>query len=390
MPFVSLGRGVSIEVDAYRERKFAGTVTAVNPALDPASRSVVVEAAVENNDNALRSGMFATVRITREGGAVGVFAPKAAVYNDQATQSYRAFVIQEGIIKLRVVQLGTEESDWYQILSGLEADETVATSSLEQLYEGAKVRLRSKSDFGLWTADFGHSFMQWLAQICVHRPVFATVIVLFLTVVGGFSFFTLGVDRFPKIDLPTISVSTSNPGAAPEEMESEITDIIEGAVNTVPGIEEMRSNSSKGGSNVTLTFNLDKDPDQAFQELQQKISTVVNRLPETADPPVVRKSDPDSQPILMYSISGPRNVIELTDLAQNLIQKRIESADGVGEVIIFGARQREIKLYVNPDRLKAYNLSVTEVTAAVSVAKPGASRRDPDRGLTHGRPAHRQ
>jgi HAE1 family hydrophobic/amphiphilic exporter-1 len=208
--------------------------------------------------------------------------------------------------------------------------------------------------------------MQWLAQICVHRPVFATVIVLFLTVVGGFSFFTLGVDRFPKIDLPTISVSTSNPGSAPEEMESEVTDIIEGAVNTVPGIEEMRSNSSKGGSNVTLTFNLDKDPDQAFQELQQKISTVVNRLPETADPPVVRKSDPDSQPILMYSISGPRNVIELTDLAQNLIQKRIESADGVGEVIIFGARQREIKLYVNPDRLKAYNLSISEVTSAVS------------------------
>ena len=128
----------------------------------------------------------------------------------------------------------------------------------------------------------------------------------------------------------------------------------------------MRSNSSKGSSNVTLTFNLDKDPDQAFQELQQKISTVVNRLPETADPPVVRKSDPDSQPILMYSISGPRNVIELTDLAQNLIQKRIESADGVGEVIIFGARQREIKLYVNPDRLKAYNLSISEVTNAVT------------------------
>ena len=83
--------------------------------------------------------------------------------------------------------------------------------------------------------------MQWLAEICVHRPVFATVIVLFLTVVGGFAFFTLGVDRFPKIDLPTISVSTSNPGAAPEEMETEITDVIEGALNTVPGVDEMRS-----------------------------------------------------------------------------------------------------------------------------------------------------
>lgn len=208
--------------------------------------------------------------------------------------------------------------------------------------------------------------MQWLAEICVHRPVFATVIVLFLTVVGGFSFFTLGVDRFPKIDLPTISVSTSNPGAAPQEMESEVTDIIEGAVNTVPGIDEMRSNSSKGSSNVTITFNLEKNPDQAYQELQQKISTVINRLPETADPPVVRKSDPDSQPVLMYSVSAPRNVVELTDLVQNVIQERIESADGVGEVVVFGGRQRQIKLYIDPDRLRAYNLSVTDVTNAVT------------------------
>ena len=207
--------------------------------------------------------------------------------------------------------------------------------------------------------------MQWLAEICVHRPVFASVIVMFLTVVGGFSFFTLGVDRFPKIDVPTISVSTSNPGAAPEEMESEVTDIIEGAVNTVPGIEEMRSSSSRGSSNVTITFKLEKNPDQAYQELQQKISTVINRLPETADPPVVRKSDPDSSPILLYAVSAPRSVIDLTNQVENLIQERIESADGVGEVAIFGARQRQVKIYIDPNRLRAYNLSVTDVTNAV-------------------------
>jgi HAE1 family hydrophobic/amphiphilic exporter-1 len=207
--------------------------------------------------------------------------------------------------------------------------------------------------------------MQWLAEICVHRPVFATVIVLFLTVVGGFSFFTLGVDRFPKIDLPTVSVSTTNQGAAPQQMESEVTDIIEGAVNTVPGITEMRSNSSQGRSNVTLTFNLEKDPDQAYQEIQQKLSGVINRLPENADPPTVRKSDPDSQPVLIFAISAPRSVVELTDLVQNQIQERIENADGVGEVQIFGARQREIKIYINPDRLRAYNLSVTDVSNAL-------------------------
>src|SRR5580765_1910026 len=208
--------------------------------------------------------------------------------------------------------------------------------------------------------------MQWLAEICVHRPVFATVIVMFLTVVGGFSFFTLGVDRFPKIDLPTITVSTNNSGAAPAEMETEVTDPIEGALNTVPGIDEMRSSSSRGGSNITLTFNLEKNPDQAFQEVQQKLSTVVNRLPEDADPPVARKSDPDSSPVLMYSISAPRDVIELSDLVTTLIQEKIESADGVGEVIVFGGRPKQIKLYVDPDRLRAYQLSVSQVTAAVT------------------------
>ena len=227
--------------------------------------------------------------------------------------------------------------------------------------------------------------MQWLAEICVHRPVFATVIILFLTVVGGFSFFTLGVDRFPKIDLPTVSVSTSNPGAAPEQMESEITDIIEGAVNTVPGIEEMRSNSSQGRSNVTLTFNLDKDPDQAYQEIQQKLGGVVNRLPETADPPQVRKSDPDSQPVLIYAISAPRNVVELTDLVQNQLQERIENAEGVGEVQIFGGREREIKIFINPDRLRAYNLSITQVSNALrtqNTESPGGSVNEGTRTTT--------
>jgi RND family efflux transporter MFP subunit len=139
VPFINIGRGVSIEVDAYKDRRFGGTVTAVNPALDPTTRAAVVEAAIENSGNVLRSGMFATVKITREGGGAGVFVPKIAVYNDQSTQSYRVFVIQDGVAKLRVVQLGIEEGDTIQIINGVNADETVATSNLAQLYEGAKV-----------------------------------------------------------------------------------------------------------------------------------------------------------------------------------------------------------------------------------------------------------
>ena len=139
VPSVTIGKAVSIEVDAYKDRKFAGTVTAINPAIDPTSRAAVIEAQIENGDNALRSGMFATVSINKQGGSTSVFVPKSAVYNDQATQSVRVFVIQEGVAKLRVIQLGIEEGDSYQILSGIAADESVATSSLDKLYEGANV-----------------------------------------------------------------------------------------------------------------------------------------------------------------------------------------------------------------------------------------------------------
>ena len=139
VPGISIGMGVSLEVEAFKDRKFAGMVSAVNPSVDPTSRSAIIEASIENSDNLLRSGMFATARIAKPGGNVGIFVPRAAVFSDQTTQSYRVFVIQEGVVRLRVVQLGTEENDTVQILNGVNADEMVATSNLPQLYEGAKV-----------------------------------------------------------------------------------------------------------------------------------------------------------------------------------------------------------------------------------------------------------
>jgi membrane fusion protein (multidrug efflux system) len=130
---------ISLEVDAHRDRKFSGRVTAVNPAIDPVSRSATIEAAIENGDNALRSGMFATVRVLRKGGGQAVFVPRAAVFNDTNTQSYRVFVIQDGVAKLRVVQIGDEEGETVRIVSGVNADEVLATSNVQQLFEGARV-----------------------------------------------------------------------------------------------------------------------------------------------------------------------------------------------------------------------------------------------------------
>ncbi len=141
-PHINPGMGVSLEVDAHPDRKFAGAVTAVNPAIDPVSRSATVEVAVENGDNALRSGMFATAKIVRKAGGVAVFVPRSAVFSDQNTQSYRVFIIEGDTAKLHVVQLGPDEGDMLQILSGVNEGEVVATSNLAQLYEGARVKLQ--------------------------------------------------------------------------------------------------------------------------------------------------------------------------------------------------------------------------------------------------------
>lgn len=140
VPFIKIGMGVSLEVDAYKDRKFAGVISAINPLIDPQSRSAIIEATVENNDNALRAGMFVIARITRPGGGTSVFVPRSAVLSDPNTQSYRVFVLQDGAARLRVVQIGQEESDEIQILSGVNADELLATSNLDKLYEGAKIQ----------------------------------------------------------------------------------------------------------------------------------------------------------------------------------------------------------------------------------------------------------
>src|SRR5215469_10093492 len=131
--------------------------------------------------------------------------------------------------------------------------------------------------------------MQWLAEICVKRPVFATMIVTSLVVIGAFSFFSLGVDLFPKVDFPTITVTVTNPGSLPQEIETEITDKVEEAVNTISGIDELRSTSVEGVSQVFVVFVLEKDVNLAAQEVQNRVETIIPDLPDTAEQPTVQK-----------------------------------------------------------------------------------------------------
>ena len=208
--------------------------------------------------------------------------------------------------------------------------------------------------------------MQWLAEICVKRPVFATVLILSLTVVGVFAFTRLGVDRYPKVDLPTILVTTVQPGAAPEQIETEVTDKIEEAVNTISGIDELRSSSSEGVSQVILTFLLDKDIDVAAQEVRDKVNGVLPDLPKTIQQPRVDRLDPDAAPVLSLALTANKPVRDITEYADKVLRRQLESLNGVGQVIIAGGRQRQINIRLDADRLRAYNVTVTDVARAVA------------------------
>src|ERR1044072_1577411 len=151
--------------------------------------------------------------------------------------------------------------------------------------------------------------MQKLAEVCIKRPVFAAMIILALVVVGG-SNFRIGVDRFPSVDVPTVSVRTNLPGGSPEEVESEVSQKIEEVVNTVEGIQELRSISGQGSSFIIATFSLNRDIDVAAQDVRDRVATVIRDLPRDVDPPVVGKFNNDSSPVMTIAVTGEGSVVD--------------------------------------------------------------------------------
>ena len=208
--------------------------------------------------------------------------------------------------------------------------------------------------------------MQWLASLCIRQPVFTWVLMLVFIVVGAFGYFSLGVDQFPKIDFPAVVVTTTENGAAPEEIETQLTDKIEGAVNTISGIDELRSTSSQGVSLVIISFTLDKNADVAAQEVRDHISNVLPDLPKGIDQPVVSKIDPDASPILYVTLSSTGSIRDTTELADKRVRRQIESINGVGQVNILGGKKRQINVWLDPLKLQAAGLTAVDVEHALA------------------------
>jgi HAE1 family hydrophobic/amphiphilic exporter-1 len=204
-----------------------------------------------------------------------------------------------------------------------------------------------------------------LPALSINRHVLTTMLSAVLVLFGVIGYQRLGVDRFPYTEFPLVAVTTTLTGASPEVIDASITNVIETAVNSVPGIEHIESSSSPGTSSVVVTFNLDKDINIAFNEAQSKINQVLRQLPTDADPPVVAKVEFGAQPIMWLALEGDRTLQQLNTYAINNIKKSLETIDGVGEVLIGGKRERTVRVNLDPDRMAALNVTAGEVLAAI-------------------------
>ncbi|MCP5117520.1 MAG: efflux RND transporter permease subunit, partial [bacterium] len=208
--------------------------------------------------------------------------------------------------------------------------------------------------------------MQKLAEICIRRPVFATMLMMALVVLGIDSYGKLGVDFFPKLEFPIVTITTTLRGAAPEEVESQVTKRIEETVNTISGIDDLSSLSAEGISLVTVQFELEKDPDVGAQEVRDKINRILSQLPQDADPPVVEKIATDAAPVISLVVASKRDPRETTKIVDDQIKKNLESASGVGQVRFVGERIRQIQIWLDGDKMFAYGLNIDQVRGAIA------------------------
>jgi HAE1 family hydrophobic/amphiphilic exporter-1 len=203
-------------------------------------------------------------------------------------------------------------------------------------------------------------------DFCIRRPVFTIMLVLGPVVLGLASYGRLGVELFPNVDVPVVVVSTTLKGASVEEMESSVTKPVEEAVNTVAGIDELRSTTREGLSTIVIGFKLEKNGDVAAQDVRDKVSTILPNLPVGTDPPKVEKFNLDAAPVVTLAVSGRRSVREVTEIARKLIKEDIEGVTGVGAVVLVGGQTRAVNVTVDPNRLRARDLSAEDVRLALT------------------------
>src|SRR5439155_5779430 len=215
-----------------------------------------------------------------------------------------------------------------------------------------------------------------ISELSVRRPVFALMLISFLVVLGLFSFRDLGVDLFPRADPATVNVSVTVPGASAEEMTTQVILPLEGAVNTISGLDTVASQASAGNARITCTFVLEREIEGAAQDVREKVAGALKNLPPNTLPPVIQKSDPDSDSILSMIVGSNKSLRETTEIADKQIKRVLETVDGVGAVTLTGSRPRQIRIFADAEKMNAYGITITQLQQAIqreNVEVPGGS-----------------
>lgn len=203
-----------------------------------------------------------------------------------------------------------------------------------------------------------------LPELSIKRHVLAWMLSGVIVLFGIISYQRIGIDRIPAIDFPIIVINTTLRGANPDVVDTSITSIIESAINTTPGIEHIQSTSSPGVSTITITFSLAKNIDVAYNEVQAKVSQILRRLPNDTDPPTVQKVDSNASAVIWLALSGDRTIQQLNLYANNVLKKKFETINGVGEVTLGGRRDRVVRVNIKPEQMAAYKVTANDLIAA--------------------------
>jgi HAE1 family hydrophobic/amphiphilic exporter-1 len=205
----------------------------------------------------------------------------------------------------------------------------------------------------------------WLAETSIKRPVFATMFIAALVVLGIVSYPSIGVDLYPKIDFPIVSINTQLRGASPEIMDIDVTDRIEEAVSTINGVKTITSSSLEGVSSITVEFELERNIDLAAQDIREKVSAIRSRLPTDILEPVIQKVDPDAVPVLWIAVTGPQSVRDLSTYTNEILKEQLQRIEGVGALRLAGLRLRQGRVWLDAKKLRAYQIAPGDVVQAL-------------------------
>ena len=214
----------------------------------------------------------------------------------------------------------------------------------------------------------------WLADTSVKRPVFATMVIMALVVLGAVSYPEIGLDLLPKVDFPIVTISTHLNGASPEVIDVDITDKIEGSVNTINGVKSITSSSTEGDSRITVEFVLERDIDLAVQDVREKVALIRNKLPQDIDEPKIAKVDPDATAVMWLNLSGQKSVRELSTYVDEVLKEQLQRINGVGDIQLGGLQLRQVRVWLDASKLQAYGITANDVMGALqrqNVELPG-------------------